>query len=85
MIPTSYRGWFSARCAHGPALVAALTLSTLALWSAPALACKCKLQTVDEAKQDAVAIFEGRVTSIVDEPKTENNMFPGKTVTVALV
>lgn len=74
MIPTSYRDWLGM-----------LTLSILALWSAPALACKCKLQTVEEAKQDAVAIFEGRVTSIVDEPKTENNMFPGKTVTVALV
>jgi hypothetical protein len=71
--------------ARGPARFCALTLSILALWSAPALACKCKLQTVDEAKQDAVAIFEGRVTSIVDEPKSESNMFPGKTVTIALV
>jgi hypothetical protein len=85
MIPTSYRGWFSVLLARGSARLYALTLSILALWSTPALACKCKLQTVDEAKQDAVAIFEGRVTSIVDEPKTESNMFPGKTVTVALV
>jgi hypothetical protein len=74
MIPTSYR--------HS---LAALALATAALWSAPALACKCRLQTVEEAKQDAVGIFEGRVTSIVDEPKTEANMFPGKSVTFALV
>jgi hypothetical protein len=65
--------------------LALLTLAAAALWSAPALACKCRLQTVDEAKQDATAIFEGRVSAIVDEPKTEANMFPGKTVTIAIV
>jgi hypothetical protein len=65
--------------------MAALALTFAALWSAPALACKCRLQTVEEAKQDAVAIFEGRVTAVVDEPKTEANMFPGKSVTIALV
>jgi hypothetical protein len=65
--------------------LAALTLATAALWSAPALACKCRLQTVAEAKEDAVAIFEGRVSAIIDEPKTEANMFPGKSVTIALV
>jgi hypothetical protein len=74
MIPTCYR--------HP---LAALALAILGLWSAPALACKCRLQTVDEAKQDAVAIFEGRVTAVVDEPKSDDNMFPGKSVTIALV
>jgi hypothetical protein len=78
MIPTSYRLSLAAFT------LAAATLSG-ALWSAPALACKCRLQTVAEAKQEAVAIFEGRVSAIVDEPKTEANPFPGKSVTLSLV
>jgi hypothetical protein len=36
--------------------------------AAPALACSCVFPTVEQAKQDAVALFEGRVTSIVDAP-----------------
>lgn len=74
MIPTAYRR-----------SLAALALAAAALWSTPAAACKCKLPTVEEAKEGSVAIFEGRVTKVEDEPAVENGPPPGKRITFALV
>lgn len=55
MIPTSYR-W----------ALGLLLAATLALWTQPAAACKCKLASVEEAKETAVALFEGRVLEVID-------------------
>lgn len=55
------------------------------VWSAPAHACKCRPLSVDEAKSEASAIFEGRVTKLADEPATAGGPPPGKLVTLALV
>jgi hypothetical protein len=54
--------------------LAFVALSALSLSAAPALACSCVPQTVEQAKQDAVAIFEGRVTSIVAAPDSDPDM-----------
>jgi MYXO-CTERM domain-containing protein len=78
MIPTSYR------LVLGTLVVSASMLGG-ALWSSPAAACKCKLPTVEEAKEGAVAIFEGRVTKVEDEAKVEGGPPPGKRITFALV
>jgi hypothetical protein len=74
MIPTSYR-----------LALAGIALSSAALWASPAAACKCKFPTVEEGKEGAVAVFEGRVTKIEDEAKVEGGPPPGKRVTFALV
>lgn len=64
-------------------LLFALTLA-LGLWNASAHACKCRPLSVDEGKADAIAIFEGRVTKLADEPPSEGRG-AGKLVTLALV
>jgi len=74
MIPMSYR-----------LALAGLAVSGAALWASPAAACKCKFPTVEEGKEGAVAVFEGRVTKIEDEAKVEGGPPPGKRVTFALV
>ena len=74
MIPMSYR-----------LALAGIALSAAALWASPAAACKCKFPSVDEAKEGAVAIFEGRVSKIEDGAKVEGGPPPGKRVTFALV
>jgi hypothetical protein len=63
----------------------AVVLSSTVLFAAPALACSCVLQTVAQAKQAAVAIFEGRVTSIVDAPGSGDDMVPEQSVTLIVV
>jgi hypothetical protein len=78
MIPTAYR----LRLA-GVALSALMFGS--ALWSSSAAACKCKLPTVEEAKEGSTAIFEGRVTKVEDEPAVKDGPPPGKLITFALV
>jgi MYXO-CTERM domain-containing protein len=65
-------------------LLFALTLA-LGLWNASAHACKCRPLSVDEAKADASAIFEGRVTKLADEAPAEGRPPAGKLVTLALV
>jgi MYXO-CTERM domain-containing protein len=65
-------------------LLFALTLA-LGLWNASAHACKCRPLSVDEAKADASAIFEGRVTKLADEAPAEGQPPAGKLVTLALV
>jgi hypothetical protein len=55
------------------------------VWSAPALACKCRPLSVEEGQSDASAIFEGRVTKLADEAPTAGGPPPGKLVTLALV
>jgi hypothetical protein len=57
--------------------------SVLALGS-PAHACKCALQSVDQAQAQADAIFEGRVTKIEDVPGAAG-ADADKRVTFALV
>jgi MYXO-CTERM domain-containing protein len=74
MIPTSYR-----------LALAGIALSSAALWASPAAACKCKFPTVEEGKEGAVAVFEGRVTKIEDEAPVEGGPPPGKRITFALV
>jgi hypothetical protein len=74
MIPMSYR-----------LALAGLALSGAALWTSPAAACKCKFPTVEEGKEGAAAVFEGRVTKIEDAAKVEGGPPPGKRVTFALV
>jgi hypothetical protein len=59
--------------------------SAILLSAAPALACSCVLQTVAQAKQAAAAIFEGRVTSIVDAPVSGADMNPERSVTLSVV
>ncbi|HTU57528.1 MAG TPA: hypothetical protein VMF89_03825 [Polyangiales bacterium] len=54
--------------------LALAALSALSLAAAPAFACSCVPQTVEQAKQDAVAIFEGRVTSIAPAPDSDPEM-----------
>ncbi len=54
--------------------LALVALSALSLSTAPAFACSCEPQTVEQAKQDAVAIFEGRVTSIAPAPDSDPDM-----------
>ena len=63
----------------------AVALCTLLLSAAPALACSCVPATVAQAKQDAAAIFEGRVTSIVDAPESGVDMAPEHSVTLSVV
>lgn len=65
--------------------LSALALVLAAGWAAPALACKCRPQTVEEAKGEATALFEGRVVEIADEAPTDGGPPPGKRVTLALV
>jgi hypothetical protein len=74
MIPTSYR-----------LALAGLALAGAALWASPAAACKCKFPTVEEGKEGAVAVFEGRVTKVEDAAKVEGGPPPGKRITFALV
>lgn len=64
--------------------LAAIALCALLLSAAPALACSCVLQTVAQAKQAAVAIFEGRVTSIVDAPGSAVDVIPEQRVTLSI-
>lgn len=54
--------------------LALATLCALSLATTPALACSCIAQTVEQAKQDAIAIFEGRVTSIAPEAGSDPEM-----------
>jgi uncharacterized protein (TIGR03382 family) len=67
---------------HWLALSCALALTAL-LRATPAQACKCMLPTVDAARQDSSAIFEGRVLG-VQEQAAENAM-PVHRVTLAVV
>ena len=53
--------------------------------AAPAAACKCKFPTVEEGKEGAVAVFEGRVTKLEDEAKVEGGPPPSKRITFQLV
>jgi hypothetical protein len=62
-----------------------LALALGVAWSAPAQACKCRPLTVDEARGEATAIFEGRVTKLADEPQVEGRPPAGKLVTFSLV
>jgi hypothetical protein len=65
--------------------LALVALCTLLLSSTPALACSCVPQSVAQAKQDAVAIFEGRVTTIVDDPESAADVVPEQSVTLSVV
>ena len=60
---------------------------TFALGIVPssALACKCMLPTVAEAREQAVSVFEGRVTAIEDVPAKEGEGGGQKQVTLSLV
>lgn len=60
----------------------AIALVAFMLPGAPALACSCVFPTVAQAKRDAVAIFEGRVTAIVDAPARAADMPPEHSVTL---
>lgn len=65
-------------------LVIALVLGTASLLvSAPALACKCAVPTVEAARADASALFEGRVLSVVEE--SPEGAMPYHRVTLAVV
>jgi hypothetical protein len=61
------------------ALAASLTLS------APARACKCMFPPVETAREDATAVFEGRVLSIADVPAGSEPSLGEKIVTLAVV
>jgi hypothetical protein len=63
----------------------AVVLCAILLCAAPALACSCVLQTVAQAKQAAAAIFEGRVTSIIDTPESGVDVVPVQSVTLTVV
>jgi hypothetical protein len=62
----------------------AVALAAILLSAAPALACSCVLPTVAQAKEAAVAIFEGRVTSIVDAPESGVDTSPEQSVTLVV-
>jgi hypothetical protein len=62
----------------------AFALALGVAWQVPAHACKCRPLSVEEAKGEAIAIFEGRVTKLADAPASEGHG-PGKVVTLALV
>ena len=65
-------------------LVLALVLGTASLLvSAPALACKCAVPTVEAGRADATALFEGRVLRVAEE--TPEGMMPYHRVTLAVV
>lgn len=49
------------------------------------MACKCKLPTVEEAKEGSTAIFEGRAIKVEDEPQVEGGAPPGKLYTFSIV
>jgi MYXO-CTERM domain-containing protein len=63
-------------------VLAFIALSAPLLGSVRALACSCEPQTVEQAKQDAVAIFQGRVTAIVAAPASGPDALPEKSVTL---
>lgn len=60
----------------------ALVLVASLCSAAPALACSCVFPTVEQAKQDAVALFEGLVTSVVDAPASGPDAYPEHSVTL---
>jgi hypothetical protein len=68
-----------------PLLLACSIIAVSAAVSATALACKCMLQSVDQAKAQADAIFEGRVTQIEDVPNPADPQLIQKRVTLAVV
>jgi MYXO-CTERM domain-containing protein len=63
-------------------LLALLAFSAPVLSSLPALACSCEPQTVEQAKQSAVAIFQGRVIAVEAAPSSSPDALPEKSVTL---
>ena len=53
--------------------------------STPAHACKCMFPPVEAAREDATAVFEGRVLSIEDVPTTGEPSMGEKVITLAVV
>jgi hypothetical protein len=59
--------------------------SCLLLLAAPALACKCTLPAVADAREDARALFEGRVLAIEQQGDDPNSATGKQRVTLAVV
>lgn len=67
-------------------LSCALACSLLSLLTpAPGHACKCMLQTVEQAKEQAAAIFEGHVTELASVPVQGDPSFTQARATLKLV
>lgn len=66
-----------------PLALASALGCVLLLSSAPALACKCMLPEIAEARDDASALFEGRVVSL--ERQEDPNSITDRRVTLAVV
>jgi len=66
-------------------VVTSVLCCSLLLLAAPALACKCMLPAVDAAREDAAALFEGRVLAIEQQGDDPGAVNGKQRVTLAVV